>query len=562
MSVEIVKKQIADFLRSDTPEVLAIKGAWGVGKTYAWKRYVEEFRDSISLKKYSYVSLFGINSLDTLKYQIFEQSIHTRDIGRQPDIDTFVNNTDFIIKKIGKNSLKFLKGLPYLEKNYATIESFSFLVVNKMIICFDDFERLGDSLNIKDVFGLANLLKEEKKCKVVLIFNEDSMDEEQKENLSLYREKVVDVELVFAPNAIECVEIALVNDNKVSSLISEHSVKLDIDNIRIIRKIERLSRLVAKSLTQYEPEVLRQAIQTLSLFALSYYSKDERIPPEEFLLKYNSVGYYMKKDEKLSDDERLWHSFLSQYNFTYIDDFDEVIISAIKCGYFDDSKLISEAEKLNQKIIAKKSDNSFMEAWYQYLYSFQNNEDEVLEGLYNGAKNHSKYISLNYLNATVVLLREFGRDEQADEVIDVCIESMKQKDEKRVFDLSIYPFSDTITDKTLIKKLNDQNQQRIEEKTLEEIVQKIANRDGYEQSDLITMSQASENEYFKLFKSKEGPNLRLYVEACLQFRNTHQQQEIYKTITKKTISALKNIAGEDALNKRRVQINYGICLDE
>ena len=36
MSVELVKDQVRRFLSTDTPEVLAIKGDWGVGKTYSW----------------------------------------------------------------------------------------------------------------------------------------------------------------------------------------------------------------------------------------------------------------------------------------------------------------------------------------------------------------------------------------------------------------------------------------------------------------------------------------------------------------------------------------------
>jgi len=42
MSLEIVKKEIFRFLESDTPEVLAIKGAWGVGKTYTWNKFILE----------------------------------------------------------------------------------------------------------------------------------------------------------------------------------------------------------------------------------------------------------------------------------------------------------------------------------------------------------------------------------------------------------------------------------------------------------------------------------------------------------------------------------------
>lgn len=47
MSVDLVEQQIRRFLASDTPEVLAIKGGWGVGKTYSWDKYIEEFKGSV-----------------------------------------------------------------------------------------------------------------------------------------------------------------------------------------------------------------------------------------------------------------------------------------------------------------------------------------------------------------------------------------------------------------------------------------------------------------------------------------------------------------------------------
>ena len=69
MSIEVVQNQINAFLGSDKPEVIAIKGAWGVGKTYTWKKFLLAAKEvnGVALKRYSYVSLFGINSLDAFK---------------------------------------------------------------------------------------------------------------------------------------------------------------------------------------------------------------------------------------------------------------------------------------------------------------------------------------------------------------------------------------------------------------------------------------------------------------------------------------------------------------
>ena len=83
MSLTIIKTQIDRFLETDTPEVMAIRGAWGVGKTFTWNKYLNEAKreDKIALNKYSYVSLFGLNSLDVLKLSIFMEILNKKNIG-------------------------------------------------------------------------------------------------------------------------------------------------------------------------------------------------------------------------------------------------------------------------------------------------------------------------------------------------------------------------------------------------------------------------------------------------------------------------------------------------
>jgi Cdc6-like AAA superfamily ATPase len=89
MSTTLIENQIRTFLSNKEPEVICISGPWGVGKTFAWNRNVKDAHASkhIALDAYSYVSLFGINSLDELKYSIFENSVKSSDIGVELSLD-------------------------------------------------------------------------------------------------------------------------------------------------------------------------------------------------------------------------------------------------------------------------------------------------------------------------------------------------------------------------------------------------------------------------------------------------------------------------------------------
>ena len=156
MSIEIVKREINRFLECETPEVLAIRGAWGVGKTFAWNRFIEEAKNKnrIVLKKYSYVSLFGINSLETFKFSIFEQVIDRSLIGTHPGLETFKSSADSILGSFGRKYIHLFRGVPFIRNITPALESVSFLSLKKILVCIDDLERKGSNLRVKDILGL------------------------------------------------------------------------------------------------------------------------------------------------------------------------------------------------------------------------------------------------------------------------------------------------------------------------------------------------------------------------------------------------------------------------
>lgn len=50
MSLHVAKEQIERFLNSDLPEVMAIKGTCGVGKTYIWNKLLKEANENKQIK--------------------------------------------------------------------------------------------------------------------------------------------------------------------------------------------------------------------------------------------------------------------------------------------------------------------------------------------------------------------------------------------------------------------------------------------------------------------------------------------------------------------------------
>ena len=241
----------------------------------AWKRYLEQARNrkgGIALKYCAYVSLFGVTSLEEFKLAIFENTVGTTGIGVEPSLHTLRSNTMEVVKKLGKTkALPLLQQLPIL-RNYAggVAPLLSFMAVSETIVCVDDIERRGDKLSMRDVLGLVSNLKEQERCKIILILNDDAEDREN-DQLHTYFEKVFDKSLTFAPTAAECAQIALASNTALSKLLSESCITLGISNIRVIKRVEHCVQMVEPLLREFDAGILRQAVQSIVLLAWCVY---------------------------------------------------------------------------------------------------------------------------------------------------------------------------------------------------------------------------------------------------------------------------------------------------
>ena len=561
MSIEVVRNQINAFLATENPEVIAIKGVWGVGKTYSWKKFLLAAKQSngIALKRYSYVSLFGINALDAFKYAIFENVISQDIIGNEASIETFRNNTTDLVTSMGRKSLGLFKGVSLLKDFAPAIESLSFLSLNKSIICIDDLERRGTGLSIKDVLGLVSQLKEQKGCKVVLLLNdkEEGLDEYKK-----YREKAIDIELDFAPTASECSQIAFNPNDDTTHALPELTEKLNIRNIRVLKKIERLLTLSQPLLRGYEPELFQQVAASIVLFSWCHYCASEGAPPIDFVTKlgFSFWGIGDENDpDKEDDQKKKWKTDIGDYGYMYTDELDLVLAEAVRSGYFVEEIFREQATKKNEELLAAKAEDSFSKTWKLYHNSFDDNRDELVSKLYESFRKNAKNITPINLNGTVRLFRELGETEKASEIIDYYIST--REDEKKLFNMEENNFSGDIRDQEIIDKFNKQYQESAVIEDTRMVLERISGKDGWNQKDEIVMANTTEDEYYNLFKSEKGDHLSSYIRTCLRFGQFGNASEQQKQIASRATGALKRIAGENELNRLRVR-KFGIEVEK
>lgn len=250
-----IEKRLEEILKRKVGTCIVLDGEWGVGKTTFWKN----FSDSKFNEKSVYVSLFGKESIQEIKQEI--------------SLKFYRKN-----KVVSKISEKFIPTgiFSFFTKRFADnkITEFSLIMLDSLytdkykdaIICFDDFERISNKINLKDVLGLISEYKEQQNCHIVMILNSSKMttvtksnQNEQNENfkdqevensikendkktelekiLSEYKDKIMDYEFYYNPTSEE--SFSIVSGELVGNyqeVARQYFKKHEINNIRVIRR--------------------------------------------------------------------------------------------------------------------------------------------------------------------------------------------------------------------------------------------------------------------------------------------------------------------------------------
>jgi hypothetical protein len=564
-STEIVHEEIDRFLRDVEPSVLCLTGKWGVGKTFTWKQAIRsaKTKNAIGLKSYAYVSLFGQNSLDDVRAAIVEE---TRPISAI-DAPFDLNDLKQTVKSAASNWRRVLNQARGAAAEYLPIsESISgrwlFATVRNQIICIDDLERAGSGLTAKDVLGLISFLKEERKCKVVLLLNQEKLDE-GKRDFEEQLEKVIDVRLEFDPTPQEAVDIGLKKGTAISEFLQANCVTLGITNIRVIQKIERLALELAERLNSFDSAVLKQAIHSVTLFGWMFFQPDQS-PPLKFVTTYTPWKYVRqdkKEKEQTPPEEQAWHALLHQYGLTNIDEFDRVILDGVQAGAFDRVQLHQAATALSKQLESQRLDNSFSQAWALYRGSFSVTPDELLDKMAAAFRGAVKTITPTTLSSTVELFKALGRPEQALELLKYYVEHRRDGG-ANLFDLRKSVFGGDVKDPDIRNAFAQEVGNEAKPFDPGKTLHKIAVQSGWNDEDLVKLAELDAEAFRKLFKSIEGDELIAVVSAALQFGKFGNASEDMQKIAQSASDALRMIAQESKLRERQIATMYGITIEQ
>lgn len=292
---------------------IAITGPWGVGKTFFWKTFLEKQlsderiykKDNLFNRKYAYVSLFGLESLSDLKTQIYSS------------VESYHSTVEVP---------KWIKGLPSIFKDtkisqfgisapVKLFDSLMFAQIKDAIICFDDFERMSKKLDIKDVMGLANQLKLERNCQIILILDEDRTEDGNKQKYVEYKEKLVDETLIInsVKPLIRAKSIEVGIDEPLVELMIEFAEALEIHNFRFFQKVLKLYQQFRKELPEEVADSTKEIILTRIIqgFFIQDFGVTSEINWEDFriFIESKQTKWSDKKKQTYLKFDRLFSSY-------------------------------------------------------------------------------------------------------------------------------------------------------------------------------------------------------------------------------------------------------------
>jgi hypothetical protein len=568
MTIAIVRSVVERFLKDPLPSVLVIRGKWGTGKTYFWKSFIADRRNESSRQQYSYVSLFGLPSIKDLQLAAFVNTTHIKDV-RFPSGSVTTSNSmtvslKSLAKKFATKAGPIFPGILGKSVSFA-IENMAPHLIRDTLVCLDDFERLPNiGIQFEEVLGFVSSLKEEKNCKAVLIFNDEEL-QSRADVYRRYREKVIDVEVLFEPSVEEAADLALTADTPCRAIVREKLQALEIRNIRLIRKIVSDIRLVYPVVCEASESTAENAVTMAVLLTWIEYGSDADPPTRDFLRKWNQMAYYAERSDKAnrtadaeqgeSDAQRIkrWSELLDNCDVMTFTPCDAAVERAISAGFVEGSGLDWEIAKLKDDEDASELEARFVKGWRLYHDSYEDNKAEITAIFKQTFDAAAPKMTPGNVDATVRLLRNFGESELADDLIERFIR-IRQSD-GQICDPEQWDFEEAVKDVKFRARCAELYAVVKHSPTLVDVLMVFARSKGWSVEQLNVLKAASAGDLYDAFKANSRSDA--IVEGCLQFASDSNLKHIAENAT----TALRRIAGESLINRLRVQSKFGISRD-
>lgn len=165
-------------------KAILFDGEWGIGKSYAINEALEA-NDNVCR-----ISMFGLHDAGQIYHEVlFQLALKNSLGGKVGEIaNNFLEGMSAVWDKAGQ-AKEVIRSIAK-ERELFLLLSKSFKVPH--IVVIDDLERSSDKINLEEVFGIAEELKQIPYVKVIMVAHIEKIKESHKDVFEKYNEKVID----------------------------------------------------------------------------------------------------------------------------------------------------------------------------------------------------------------------------------------------------------------------------------------------------------------------------------------------------------------------------------
>jgi hypothetical protein len=549
-----VEQNVAKFVRGKTRRAVCIHGPWGVGKTHMWNQVVKA-----QGVQQTYVSLFGVDSLESLKAQValaaqdqaalkwHERKYYVRDLWRW-----LTGGGSLVPSEYGGGG-----------QFTSAAQALAFYFVRRRLICIDDVERRGSNLRLKDVFGLVSHLDERRGCRVCVILNSGALDASDGAEWAEQREKVFEAEFYYDPSAEAAVKVALGDGDQLQRWHKDAVdaiCELDIKNVRVIRRIARSLDLVFGEVGQVHEATVRRVARDVVFLEYCNCGSALGAPPLEFLMRTSPMALALDRinqerhasgGSRYTAEEMAFAEKISRYDIDSSDRLTKLLSEGVAVGY-PASNLRELVEAWDREARTHAKHERFHAAWRRYRNDLSAGEEEVLgEMMASWAAVVDNESAMN-ADGFARMLRSHGRDDLASRVINDWIAARSGSRVDEIQEEAVSFFGE-IRDAEFLQALSQARQAAPVRITLDAALDKIASSAGDEEA-FSAIARADVSELASAFRRRE---LSFYViKELLDRRSAHI--DAYSRAGINTEAALRSIASVSEWDAVRIRTTHGV----
>jgi hypothetical protein len=534
-----VKECFDAFLDSDSPGVVAIKGDWGAGKTYFVTNYLTN-RHQLREKLVSFVSLFGLSSLEDVRRQIIPSAVTAKALSEGKTISR-ISKYLGIARKLPK--------VADLEQVFQAVEN---QLTRDLVVVFDDVERKGKELSLQSFLGLVNYLSEHAHCKVLIILNEDQLSPDDKQELNRFREKLLDREILFAPTYEDNARLFFKNQELFEHALSVFR-RCDCRNLRVIKKCNENAAAFAGKFAPLGDESKRALLQQVIFLSCIFYQEGASIDFDG-ITQYNLFAIAGKdkdaehfKGERILKDAGYWRS-----------PFDEPIINYLKSGIFDED---SVAKLLNdwQRSPAHESLSQKQNQIYKMVHgNFLGDAATCISELTGLLDAHLPDLDWKEIAQAMNALKELGYKGDTAKWSDGFITSNVAEFSLR----ACADFGRVATSDAAKKAIAERRTAILRARSPREIIYGIVEHMGWNPEDTDALKQYSSEDLADWLKQEKDERLLAVLNSFVKLFGPRSEIPDCQQINKTLLAALRQLAKENEFIRHKIVNVVGVSAED